>query len=108
MMTGVAGDGGDYRVWLHERGVDRVDSSDIDSIRSYFETADLSAVVSGKNEAVRVTKIEPDFVQSGEMSVQVSGRANARAPEVYSKPVPVPRVSQHARRADCYDERTAP
>ncbi len=84
MMTGVVGSGGDYHVWLHERGVDRIDSSDIDSIRSYFETADLSAVVSGKNEAVRVTKIEPDFVQRGEMSVQVSGRANARAPEVYS------------------------
>jgi len=93
MMTGVVGSGGDYRVWLHERGVDRIDASAINSIQSYFETADLSAVVSGKNEAVRVTKIEPDFVQKGEMSVQVSGRANARAPEVYSSQFSFPETA---------------
>jgi hypothetical protein len=33
---------------------------------------------------MRITAVEPDFVQSGLMSVQVTGRANARAPEVVS------------------------
>jgi hypothetical protein len=33
---------------------------------------------------MRVTRIEPDFVQNGPMTVQITGRANARAPEVYS------------------------
>ena len=32
---------------------------------------------------MRVTAVEPDFNQAGEMQVQVTGRANARAPEVY-------------------------
>ena len=31
--------------------------------------------------------IEPDFIQSGDMVVTVTGRANARAPEVYGAPV---------------------
>ena len=29
--------------------------------------------------------IEPDFVQSGDMTCQISGRANARSPEVLSE-----------------------
>jgi hypothetical protein len=31
---------------------------------------------------MQVLMLEPDFVQSGDMTVQVMGRANARAPEV--------------------------
>jgi hypothetical protein len=54
-------------------------------VTSYFETADLSFVAKqGQNAEVRITRIEPDFIQSGPMTVQVTGRANARAPEVYS------------------------
>jgi hypothetical protein len=71
-------------LWIHERGVDEINGIDLDPINSYFETADLSSLVQGKNEALRITEIEPDFVQAGPMTVQVSGRANARAPEVYS------------------------
>lgn len=84
ILTGVQGSGSDYRVWVHEQGVDELDGPNISPIRSYFETADLSSVVQGKNEYVRITRIEPDFVQNGPMTVQVTGRANARAPEVYS------------------------
>lgn len=73
-----------YRTWLHERGVNEIDGSTINPIRSYFETADLSAVAQGRNEYMRITAIEPDFIQSGPMTVQVTGRANARAPEVVS------------------------
>jgi hypothetical protein len=76
--------GGDYRVWVHEQGVDEIDGPNINPIRSYFETADLSSLAQGKNEYVRITRIEPDFVQNGPMTVQVTGRANARAPEVVS------------------------
>ena len=84
ILTGVEGTGGDYRVWVHEQGVDEINGPVINPIRSYFETADLSSVAQGKNEYVRITRIEPDFVQNGPMTVQVTGRANARAPEVYS------------------------
>ena len=34
---------------------------------------------------MRCVMIEPDFVQSGDMTVQITGRANARAPEVTSE-----------------------
>jgi hypothetical protein len=84
ILTGVQGSGSDYRVWVHEQGVDEIDGPNISPIRSFFETADLSSVVQGKNEYVRITRIEPDFVQNGPMTVQVTGRANARAPEVFS------------------------
>jgi hypothetical protein len=73
-----------YRVWIHEQGVDEIDGSSILPIQSYFETADLSTLVQGMDAGLRVTKIEPDFIQSGPMTVQITGRANARAPEVFS------------------------
>lgn len=84
MLTGTRGTTGDYRVWVHEHGVDEIDGPIINPIRSYFETADLSSLVQGQNTAVRISRIEPDFVQRGPMTVQVAGRANARAKEVYS------------------------
>lgn len=83
ILAGAVGDA-DYRVWVHEQGVDELNGSNISPIQSYFETADLSSLLQGRNEYVRITRIEPDFVQVGPMTVQVTGRANARAPEVYS------------------------
>ena len=84
LLTGVTSSNGDYKVWLHEQGVDEIDGSSIQPIRSYFETADLSSLLQGRSEYVRISRIEPDFVQSGPMTVQITGRANARAPEVFS------------------------
>jgi hypothetical protein len=84
ILAGAVGEGNDFRVWVQEQGVDEIDGANINPIRSYFETADLSSAVQGKNEYLRITRIEPDFVQNGDMTVQVTGRANARAPEVYS------------------------
>lgn len=73
-----------YRTWIHEQGVDEIDGQTINPIQSYFETADLSALPQGTNTYMRITTIEPDFIQNGPMTVQVTGRANARAPEVFS------------------------
>lgn len=84
ILTGIENSGTGYRVWVHEQATDEYDGPNIRPIRSYFETADLSALVQGRNEALRITTIEPDFVQSGPMTVQVTGRANARAPEIVS------------------------
>lgn len=82
ILTGVEDTGSGYRVWVQEQLTDEYDGPNIRPIRSYFETADLSSLTQGRNEYVRITTIEPDFVQRGPMSVQVTGRANARAPEV--------------------------
>ena len=84
ILTGVVDSVTGYRAWLHEQLTDEYDDSEIRPIQSYFETSDLSSLVQGKNEYLRVTTIEPDFVQRGPMTVQVTGRANARAPEVFS------------------------
>lgn len=76
---------GGSKVWIHERGVDEVDGSSINAVESYFETCDISSMVAkGVNAQLRVSAVEPDFVQTGAMSVQITGRANARSPEVVS------------------------
>jgi hypothetical protein len=75
-----------YKLWIHEVGVDEVDGINVQPVRSYFETADMSLpVMSQENKALQVLMVEPDFVQSGDMEMQVTGRANARAPEVFSE-----------------------
>ena len=72
-----------YKFWVHEVGTDEIDGLTLNPIQSYFETADLSLPVSSQvNKSLQALMIEPDFVQSGDMTVQVMGRANARAPEV--------------------------
>jgi hypothetical protein len=83
ILTGVEGSGGDYRVWVHEQGVDEVNGPTINPIRSFFEMGDLSSAAQGNNQYIRISRIEPDFVQSGDMTVQIVGRANARSQEVY-------------------------
>lgn len=72
-----------YKLWVHEVGTDEIDGLDIQPIYSFFETGDLSLpVMSQENKALQVLMLEPDFVQSGDMTVKVVGRANARSPEV--------------------------
>ena len=77
-----------YVVWQHEFGTDEINGSQIRPIPSYFETADMSLIASDQpqNMAMRVEFLEPDFVQSGNMTVQITGRANAKAGEVTSDP----------------------
>ena len=72
-----------FKFWVHEIGHDEIDGQNIQPIRSYFETADLSLpVMTQESKALQVLMLEPDFVQVGDLTVQVRGRANARAPEV--------------------------
>lgn len=75
-----------YRLWVHEVGMDDIDGLNIQPVLSYFETADMSLpVTSQENKALQVLMVEPDFVQSGSLTMQVTGRANARSPEVFSE-----------------------
>lgn len=77
-----------YVVWQHEYGVDEINGTQIRPVQSYFETSDMSLLDSEnpQNMALRVEMIEPDFVQAGDMTVQVTGRANAKSAEVTSDP----------------------
>lgn len=72
-----------YNFWIHETGKDAINGQSQQPILSYFETADISMPVQQQiNKSLQVLMLEPDFVQSGDMTVQIRGRANARAPEV--------------------------
>ncbi|WP_333568695.1 hypothetical protein [Sphingorhabdus sp.] len=73
-----------FKIWRHEFGVDEIDGAQVNAVESFFETGDISLIISDspKNRAIHVEMMEPDFVQSGEMTVQITGRINARAPEV--------------------------
>jgi hypothetical protein len=85
-MTGTTNDTGlGFKVWLQEQGLDEIDGTAVTPIVSFFETSDLSlAVLNNQNRKVKISYIEPDFVQVGDMTVAVIGRANARAPTVTS------------------------
>lgn len=73
-------------MWQHEIGTDKVSGQDITAIESSFRTADFSFKTGGANQNLMPTnaqtyvmRLEPDFVQSGEMSVQVEGGSYANS-----------------------------
>jgi hypothetical protein len=97
LMVGATSHGGLYRIYQHELGTDAVEGTPIvtNAIDSYFETADISmpkGAPFGKaaNQWLRVSMIEPDFVQSGDMTVQITGTTNARANEVIGEEISFP------------------
>ena len=87
---------GKYTLWQHESGVDQVYLTSVNAIQSYFETANLgtlgglvgSSDQPGDNLWTRIERVEPDFVQNGEMTVTVTGRGYADDVDVESPPFP--------------------
>jgi len=81
-------------LWQHEIGVDKINGPVIEAIESSFTTNDLGLVAGGPsqpsmvgdNQWLRLERIEPDFVQTGEMDVVVLGRPYAQAEDVESSP----------------------
>lgn len=93
VLTGVVPGADGYKTWLHERGTDEIDGMTVNPVPSFFETADLSSVAKGQDGEVRITRIEPDFVQSGDMQVYVTGRANAKSRDVVGTTFTFPEVA---------------
>lgn len=83
MVDSVLTDTG-YSLWQHETGTDAVNGAQVEPIPAHFETAELTMFNGDPpvDKSLSVTRLEPDFVQVGSLSVQVNGRANARAPQV--------------------------
>ena len=87
---------GKYTLWQHESGVDQVYLTSVNAIQSYFETANLgtlgglvgSSDQPGDNLWTRIERVEPDFIQVGEMTVTVTGRGYADDVDVESPPFP--------------------
>jgi hypothetical protein len=78
-----------YTMWQHEYGVDEISDNGTLAIQSSITTCDISWVGgdpsqdSGKgvNRRIHLRRVEPDFVQSGNMTLQVIGRKFARGNE---------------------------
>lgn len=81
-------------VYQHEVGTDAINGQNINAIESYFETSDLGWVsggpsqpsMDGQNRWLRLERIEPDFIQNGQMSVIVTGRPYAQIDDKPSDP----------------------
>jgi hypothetical protein len=81
-------------VYQHEIGTDAINGQNITAIESYFETSDLGWVaggpsqpsMDGANRWLRLERIEPDFIQNGQMSVIVTGRPYAQIEDQDSSP----------------------
>lgn len=77
-----------FRIFQHEFGKDKVVNGVQTAINSYFETSDLGFATGGisggqaqenANVMTRITRLEPDFRQTGPMTVVVTGEAYAQS-----------------------------
>ena len=81
-------------VYQHEVGVDAINGQNVTAIESYFETSDLGWVaggpsqpsMDGANRWLRLERVEPDFLQNGQMSLVVTGRPYAQIADKESDP----------------------
>lgn len=71
-----------FKLWMGETGADKVDGSTVVPIRSYFETAWAGGPKNDPPDdtGLSVQELEADFIQTGPLSINLVGAANARAP----------------------------
>lgn len=90
---------GRVTLWQHEIGTDEVNDQNTFAIESYFETSDLGWVSGGPSQSPQIPqggvgenfwlhleRVEPDFIQSGQMTLQIVGRPFAQKEDVISNP----------------------
>ena len=75
---------GGYPIWQHETGLDQVSFKEQTAIYSSYTTGDISWVggtttpantpAIGNNRRMHIRRIEPDFVQAGNLSLTIVGR----------------------------------
>jgi hypothetical protein len=76
---------GKYTLWQHETGTNEVYTNQVNAIDSFFETNIIGSRMGlvgtveqpGDNVWTRCERIEPDFVQNGDMEVIVLGKGYA-------------------------------
>jgi len=82
-----------YSVYAHEKGYDAIIGQYVTAIPASFTTCDFGLPTGGAqpnantgNEYyTRITRVEPDFIMKGDMTLQVLGRKFAQSPEILSK-----------------------
>jgi hypothetical protein len=85
-----------YKLWMHETGNDAVDGNALSAIRSYFETPAFAGpkLDPPDDHGYSLAQLEPDFVQTGDMTVTPTGAFNARSGEFAGQAVPIPATPQ--------------
>ena len=81
-------------LWQHEYGTDKIKNTQALAIESFFETNDLGWVTGGPSQVspvgdnvwLHVERVEPDFVQQGEMELYVTGRPFAQSDDKTTGP----------------------
>ena len=81
-------------LWQHEYGLDEVRGQNQNAIESFFETNDLGWVsggpsepgMMGQNNWLDLERLEPDFLQVGEMELYITGRPYAQVDDVTTGP----------------------
>ncbi len=72
-----------FTLWQHEIGTDKILAGVVNPIRSYFTTGDVTMLKGqegqGTNKALRVSRVEPDFVQAGPLRITATGQSNPRS-----------------------------
>ena len=79
---------GGYGIWQHETGLNRTFNNQETAINSSYTTNDIGWVTGGPSEKsavginrrMHLRRIEPDFVQSGTLTVNVLGNKYANGP----------------------------
>ena len=85
-----------YSVWQQEFGLDQVTDQGVFAIPSNFTTCDISWIggdpgqdtLAGVNRRMHIARVEPDFVQNGDMTMTVLGRPFAQGPTETKGPYP--------------------
>lgn len=81
-------------LYQHEIGRDAIRGASVTAIESFFETNDLGWVSGGPsqpapvgdNRWLRLERVEPDFVMTGEMELYITGRPYAQSQDDTSNP----------------------
>jgi hypothetical protein len=85
---------GAYTLWVHEKGTNEVFTNKVNAIDSWVESNVIGARTGlvgsvdqpGDNVWTRIERIEPDFVQTQEMQVVITGNGYADEPPQDSPP----------------------
>jgi len=89
IMGGVELVNSNYRIWEHESGYDEVRGSTTVAVQSYVESSDVTMLIGQQpnNRTISCAAVEADVKQVGDMTLTVTGNANARAPEEDAPPI---------------------
>lgn len=85
---------GSYTLWQHETGTDEVYLNNQNAIQSYFETNNIGWVTggpgaddpTGPNRWIHLERVEPNFNQSEDMNMYITGPSYAQGPDDLSDP----------------------